>query len=579
MTIFLAALAAAPEHVTQELEQRLCHALKPAGTASLMRSGRLTVARVDLGLWPGANVSECDANWALMAGDPVLADMAGGRMSRTDSILELATVFRCPDLSPLRRLDGTCCGLVFDSNRGDLIAFTDKLGVRPLYWAQVGGVTYLASALWLLEGLETIPLEPDWVGAAETACFGFPLADRTIHRAVKTLPPGSALVMQGAAVEVVRYWDWAALAENPARGEALVRQVRDAFDAAVAVRLHGQKHVMAFLSGGLDSRLIAARLRHSGTEVSTLNFAPSGTQDLLLGRAAAQALGTRHSEFTSGGDTFAQRHDGAIADWRTARADPSLWPDSPGLVWSGDGGSVALGHVYLSEAIVRAARSPDGITAAAGAIAEQNCLGLTPHLFSAQWRHLSQAHLRGIEADLLSRSGVEPGRNCHLFFMLNDQRRHLAGHFERLHSKGFDLVLPFFDARFLATVLSSRVDPFLRHGLYNELMASLPGPITQVPWQSYPGHLPSPVPVPMGLRKQWGEGWYDAITTRRQRRDFLWSSLRGLTSFSFPTEVLNRTKLLASLVSGLLGLERFSYMVENAVPFLRARSRQRPGSN
>ena len=575
MTIFLAALGASAENVTKALEQRLCHALKPAGTATLMRRGRLAVARVDLGLWPGPCVAESELNWLLMAGDPVLGDSAGGSLSRPDSIRRLATDLQCPGLAPFRQLEGTCCGLAFDASRDTLIAFTDKLGVRPLYWANVGGVTYLSSALWLLESLESIPLEPDWLGAAETACFGFPLADRTIHCAIKTLPSGSALVMQGGAVEVVRYWDWAALAENPVRGEALVRQVRDAFDTAVAARVDGQKHVMAFLSGGLDSRLIAARLRHAGAEVSTLNFAPQGTQDLLLGRAAAQALGTRHSEFTSGGDNFAQRHDGAIADWRTACADRSLWPDHPGLVWSGDGGSVALGHVYLSEEVVRAARSQDGITAAANTIAVQNRLGLTPHLFTPRWRHLSKAHLRGIEADLASRPNVEPGRNSHLFFMLNDQRRHLAGHFERIHLKGFDLVLPFFDGRFVATVLSSQVDPFLGHGLYNELMASLPGPITQVPWQSYPGHHPGPVPVPSGLRKQWGDGWYDAITTRRQRRTFLWGSLRGLTSLSFPSDVLNRTKLLASLASGLVGVKRFTYMVENTVPFLRAWSRRR----
>lgn len=576
MTIFLAALPVAAEHVPLDLEQRMRRAMASAGAISVTRIGNLAVARVDLGLWPGPSVAERGCNWALVAGDPVLGDDAGVSLPRPDSIGHLAAQFRCPDLSSLRQIEGTCCGLVFDAKRGCLVGFTDKLGVRPLYWAQIGGMVYLASALWLLEGMDSIALEPDWLGAAETACFGYPLADRTIHRAIKTLPSGSALVVHAGAVEVRRYWDWAALPENPLQGAALVRQVRDAFDAAVSLRLRGQKHVMAFLSGGLDSRLIAARLRATGTEVSTLNFAPVGSQDLTLGRLAADALGTRHSEFTRGGDTFAQRHDGAIAEWRRARPDRTLWPDSPGLVWSGDGGSVALGHVYLSDAIVAAARSADGVKAAARAIAVQGGLGLTPHLFSRRWRHLSEAHLRGIEADLASRPNVEPGRNSHLFFMLNDQRRHLTGHFERLHSSGFDLVLPFFDGRFLATVLASRVEPFLLHGLYNELMAGFGGPIAAVPWQSYPGHYPSPAPVPSGLRRQWVEGWHDAVTMRRQRRQFLLASLHGLTSTTFPDDVLNRPKLLASLASGLVGVRGFDYLVENAVPFLRASSRQRP---
>ena len=501
----------------------------------------------------------------------------GTHIDRPEAIEGLANEARAFDLDRMRRIEGTCCGVIHDPAGRRLIAFTDKLGVRPLYWARAGDVLFVASAQWLLERIEFIPLQPDWLGVAESACFGFALADRTVYGAIKTLPPGSALVVRAGTLTVERYWDWGALPAQGLQGAALVRRVRDAFDAAVAARLGQQKHVMAFLSGGLDSRLIAARLRATGVEVSSLNFAPPGSQDLVLGRLASEALGTRHTEFARGADTFAQRQHDAIAQWRAARPDRADWPDAPGLVWSGDGGSVALGHVYLSEGIVAAARSKDGAPAAARAIAEHNRLGLTRHLFTRRWKHLAQAHLRGIEADLTSRPGVEPGRNAHLFFMLNDQHRHLAGHFERLHLGGYDLVLPFFDGRFVATVVANPVDPFLRHGLYNDLMAGLDGAIAQVPWQSYPGHHPSPVPVDSELRKQWSGGWHDTATERRQHRDLLTRTLPGLVSHHFPGDVLDRPKLLASVASGLVGMRRFSYLVENAVPFLRANRGRRAG--
>lgn len=575
MTIFLAAIAAGCERLPVDIERRMALALAPAGTATAFRSGPFAAARVDLGFWPGASIAEASDRWAIVAGDPVLSDPSGqGTLSRCEAIEFLATRVHGDDLSALRAIEGSCCGLVFDATRRRLTAFTDKVGVRPLYWARAQGVLYVASAQWPLEGLHDVALQPDWLACAETATFGYPLVERTLYLAIRSLEPGRALsATPDDAIGIRSYWDWNALPPNPTQGEALVMQIRDAFDAAVGARLREQKHVNAFLSGGLDSRLIVTHLRKAAVRVSTLNFAPPGSQDLVLGRLAAQALGTDHSEFALGPDAFLTRQCDAIARWRAERAKSPSPPDQPSLVWSGDGGSVALGHVYLSEAVVAAAREGG---AAAGARAIAGGFALTPHLFTRRWRHLSQAYVAGIEADLRSRPDVEPGRNAHLFFMMNDQRRHLSGHFERLHLTGFDMVLPFFDGRFLTAVLSSRVDPFLRHGLYNDLMATMEGPIARVPWQSYPGHLPAPVPVDAELRNQWSDGGFDPAMVRRERRQFLRLWRSKLTSRSFSGGVLNRPKVLASLTAGLAGAHDWSYLVDIAEPFVHASTRQRP---
>ena len=575
MTIFLAAITAGCERLPVDIERRMALALAPAGKATTFRSGPFASARVDLGFWPGSSVVEASDRWTIVAGDPVLSDpSAQGAISRTEAIEWLASRVQSDDPTALRAVEGTCCGLIFDAAKRHLTAFTDKVGVRPLYWARAEGVSYVASAQWPLEGLGDIALQPDWIACAEIATFGYPLADRTAFLSIRSLEPGHALTAApGKPIGTQSYWDWDTLTPNPTQGEALVKQIRDAFDAAFAARLRGQKEVIAFLSGGLDSRLIVARLREASVRVSTLNFAPTGSQDLVLGGLAAQALETDHSEFTRGSVTFLTSQRDAIAGWRAERANSASLPDQPGLVWSGDGGSVALGHVYVFEDHVAAARE-GGISGSVRAIASG--YALTPQLFSHRWKHLAQVSIAGIEADLRSRPNTEPGRNAHMFFMLNDQRRHLVRHFENLHLAGFDMVLPFFDGRFLATVLSSRIDPFLRHKLYNDLMATMKGPIAQVPWQAYPGHLPGPVPVDGKLREQWRDGWHDRATIRRQRGQFLRRWRSNLNWSSFSGGVLSRPKVLASLTAGLAGAHRWSYLVDIADPFVQASAKQRP---
>ena len=121
----------------------------------------------------------------------------------------------------------------------------------------------------------------------------------------------------------------------------------------------------------------------------------------------------------------------------------------------------------------------------ARAIQDLNRFFLSPRSFNRARRELAEIPFIGIYEDLLSRPHVEPGRNAHLFFMFNDQRRHLAAHYESLHIHQLDLVLPFFDGRFVSAILSSSIDQFLLHRLYNnvmDLLVSASDSPSQISW-------------------------------------------------------------------------------------------------
>ena len=86
----------------------------------------------------------------------------------------------------------------------------------------------------------------------------------------------------------------------------------------------------------MDSRLIVSSLRQLDVKVSSINFAPPGSQDLLYGRIAANAAGTQHVEFDDGGFSF---HIVETIDACTTIIRCALRFACPTLVWSGDGGS------------------------------------------------------------------------------------------------------------------------------------------------------------------------------------------------------------------------------------------------
>ncbi|MEO5660225.1 MAG: asparagine synthase-related protein, partial [Polaromonas sp.] len=490
MAVFLAAYCLHQGPVPDTLAQRLCTILAPAGNAELHVNGACAVAYVDLGLWPGSSAHSDENSFTIIGGDPVLCD-GNQTYGRSEGMARLTQDIITRGEGALRNAEGTFAGLVLDRQGSRLQVFTDKMGVRPIYWAQTDSHVFVSSSFWALHALPGLNQRPNWQAAAETAAFGYPLGNRTLVEPLAVLGGGRSLCIDKTGVNNAVYWDWSQLTPNNLHGAALLTHIEQSFHDAVDRRCQGQTEVMAFLSGGMDSRLIVSRLRERGLRVHSLNFAPEGSQDLVFGRMVAEQLGCKHFEFGRGDLDFSERQTAATKAWEQINSEVSGHPEKLGLVWSGDGGSVGLGHVYLSSAAVAISRR-QGLRAAALELQRVNKTRISPLLLRSAWRHLADLPLKGILEDLQSRPTMEPGRSCHLFYMLNDQRRHLTQHFETLHLRRVDLVLPFFDGRFLTAVLTSPVDEFLEHRLYNDLMKRLPMGGGQVPWQAYPGHLPCP---------------------------------------------------------------------------------------
>lgn len=467
---------------------------------------RLFMAKVDVGAYGEVGDYSENSLHAFVAGAPILQRRLSEHVSsRSADLREIAEDVCLSQIDSLLACRGQFCAVVYDGEKQDLHLVVDKLGVRPIYYWMDSDFVVFSTALRVIEGLRFCRKTLDLRGIAELSAFGFPLGDRTAYENVSCLRSAELVSFSAGKVQRKLYWHWDNLLAATDQHPDIETRVYEAFQDAVKIRLGSDKITASFLSGGLDSRAIVAMLRSAGAEVLSVSYGPSGSQDELFGRLAAEKMGSRHKQIEvkpmAEGDAFSKA---SLIEWMQSPEYRTSGVDRPRLLWSGDGGSVGLGHVYLTEEMVELARA-NKISECAKKFLSHNRIGISTRILKPNVAAaMEEAIVSGVEEELRLLNPLDGGRKIHLFLMLNDQRRHLAAHFENIDLARIDLHEPFFDSEFLSAILREPIDAFLRHRFYMKWLEKFSRGPLDVPWQAYPGHEKCPIPVPAGLSYQWG---------------------------------------------------------------------------
>jgi asparagine synthase (glutamine-hydrolysing) len=177
----------------------------------------------------------------------------------------------------------------------------DRLGVKPLYYAWDGRALWFGSELKALRAFRAWRPEVDRGALGEYFQFGYISAPRSIYRQVCKLLPGHWLELGESGEPVTRcYWSALEPREPLAQSESELEERLEALLIdAFRYRMVADVPVGVFLSGGLDSSLVAAILqRHSGQTVRTftVGFADPDFDEAPWARKVAAHLGTEHTE-------------------------------------------------------------------------------------------------------------------------------------------------------------------------------------------------------------------------------------------------------------------------------------------
>ncbi len=544
--------------------------------------------KVDIGAFAGAGFYlDSTGAFSLLTGEPLLAAgddaSAASHASRLQDLAALHDQFLKNSLDGLRQADGTFCLVHYQPASGTLALVTDKLGVRPLYFWLDDEFIVFASALRILEDCPLVPKKMDLRAVTEMVGLGVALADRTPYAGVFLLKPAEILQLQNGKTSRHCYFRWDEIEAAPESGELRRATVYDCFQAAVKRRLGSDKSTAAYLSGGLDSRCIVAALSDAGVGVHTVNFARPGSQDDYFGNRFAAKIGSIHQSMPRAeGDTVPDYSQLMAQVLASNKLGPALdrnhgrqTPERPQVVWSGEGGSVLLGHVHLGERIVELMRAGDiesveGVESVAGLdraideYLEREQVHVPAKLFRQHLLENAREVIKqGMKAELSQWHAPDAGRNFYFFLALNEQRRKLMSHFENIDLHGLEFQLPFFDARFLATVVATPLDVCLRHKFYVKWLSQFPPAVTAVGWQAYPGHEPCPLPVPAELGYQWDEGYQAKENAARKHRVIKQAS-ELLRAADFPDQIISRRNLRLAAWIHARGWRDYHYAIEAA---------------
>jgi asparagine synthase (glutamine-hydrolysing) len=191
--------------------------------------------------------------------------------------------------------------------RGELFLARDRMGQKPLYIAhQPNGAIAFASELPALRMIDWVSGEIDPQGLTDYLMWGYvPRSDATIYKAIGKLPPSSWMSIEpGGKVETGKYFE----ANRPAvnggakSAEKIVSRTRHLLMQSVRRQLVSDVPLGCFLSGGIDSSIIAAAMRAAvgeGQRVLTfsIGFDDRRYDETKFAAAVAKHLGTEHRQF------------------------------------------------------------------------------------------------------------------------------------------------------------------------------------------------------------------------------------------------------------------------------------------
>ncbi|MBI2278443.1 MAG: amidotransferase 1, exosortase A system-associated [Dechloromonas sp.] len=272
------------------------------------------------------------------------------------------------------RFRGMFAFALWDRNRETLFLARDRLGVKPLFYAQLDDGHFLfGSELKSLLAHGGLKREIDPCAVEEYFALGYVAEPRSIFKQAKKLPPACTLLLRrGQPVSKPReYWDVRFTLDNPISDADARAELTHRLEESIRLRMISEVPLGAFLSGGVDSSAVVAimaGLSESPVNTCSIGFSDPAFNESEFAKMVADRYQTKHyldmveSDDFDLIDTLARLYDEPYAD---SSAIPTyrvcqLARKHVTVALSGDGGDESFGgyrryKLHLMEEKMRSA--------------------------------------------------------------------------------------------------------------------------------------------------------------------------------------------------------------------------------
>ncbi len=325
----------------------------------------------------------------------------------------------------LPRLNGAFALALWDARERRLLLARDRVGLRPLYFAETGEGLLFASEIKGLLASGKVKASIDGPALAELFRFQNVWSPRTLFAGILPLAPGSCLRVKDGRLELTQPYRFDFPGDRALSEAGAVEELKARLEAAVTRQLASDVPVGAALSGGLDgAAVVSEAVRHlPDLRTFTVGFAaPARKGERAVderGAAAglAKQLGTRHAEVAiSPGDAIRDlpaliRHleEPRLAASFQNLAAARLAAGQVTVLLSGGGGDELFAGYPWRYAPVLPTKTPEGFAQALGKVWSR----VLPPEESGFWtdegkRLVAQGDPEGVLRRLASEAGEVP---------------------------------------------------------------------------------------------------------------------------------------------------------------------------
>ncbi len=234
-----------------------------------------------------------------------------GHVFSTNSDVEvLLHLYEDEGVDLLHKINGQFAFVIYDRKQKTLFLARDHFGINPLFFTVMDGTFIFGSEIKALIEHPSIDRKVDLTGLDQVFSFPGLVSPRTMFKGIESLPNGHYILVKNGNVKITQYWDL----DYPQAGEIArdkpesyyVEKLKYLFAQSVKYRLQADVPVGFYLSGGLDSSMIASMIRKVSPDVTRHSFSIGFNQTEIC-EAKYQRMMAEYSE---------SAHHEIMFDWK-----------------------------------------------------------------------------------------------------------------------------------------------------------------------------------------------------------------------------------------------------------------------